>query len=106
MNITATVHTNEEAARAGKCRMEFLRIREPGGEVKVIISIAHLEKRLNSLPHRPTNSGAEGGSRTHDLPITKRRPASLNKRLSNLFNGLTVRHCQSLPAISHRLAQV
>jgi hypothetical protein len=30
----------------------------------------------------------------------------LNKRSSNLFNYLTVRHCQSLPAISHRLAQV
>ncbi len=52
------------------------------------------------------SSGAEGESRTHDLPITKRHPASLNKRLSNLFNDLTVRHCQSLPVISHRLAQV
>jgi hypothetical protein len=40
------------------------------------------------------------------LPITKRHPASLNKRLSNLFNDLTARHCQSLPVISHRLAQV
>ena len=46
------------------------------------------------------SSGAEGESRTHDLPITP------NKRLSNLFNDLTVRHCQSLPAIPHRLAQV
>jgi hypothetical protein len=34
------------------------------------------------------------------------RPASLNKRLNNLFNDLTVRHCQSLPAIPHRLARV
>jgi hypothetical protein len=38
--------------------------------------------------------------------ITNRRPASLNKRLSNLFNNLTGRHYQSLPAISHRLARV
>src|SRR2546429_2672446 len=51
------------------------------------------------------SSGAEGGSRTHNLPVTKRRPASLNKRLSNLFNDLTARHCQSLPAIPHRLAK-
>jgi hypothetical protein len=38
--------------------------------------------------------------------ITKRRPASLNKRLSNLFKDLTVRHSLSLSVISHRSAQV